>query len=346
MSNFVERIRLQQHKIHEETLVAVIKDGHLAVGPHMEKLEQELRDRFNKKHVVLTTNGFSALCTTLLALKNNRHSLKVSTTAAGTCFAMVNAIKAAGYCPEFFDLDSQSAGIHDGAFSENDSLIIAPDHFGRISSGLRKTKSNDTFIIEDAAQSFFSREKVATCADVVTLSFYPTKWVNGVDGGAILLDDDDLASLLRRRVSYADQTRHESTGRHNFSMSNLHAAMALASLELSHNLISGLLKSFKRLRGSVEALGIEVLSLDSEEIPTRFIVRANSLETRDRHVKELNNLGIGASKELFFLCPESQQSGFPKAKKLIDSSYSLPFHPWLGLDDIEKIENAMGEVCD
>ena len=233
MSKRVERIRLHQHKVHEEALIAAVRGGHLATGPHIEKLEQELQARFAKKHAILTVNGFSALCSALLALKNDRHCLSVATTAAGTCFAMVNAIKAAGYSPEFFDLDMNSAGIKDDAFSDKSSLILAPDHFGRISPGLRGQKASDLLVIEDAAQSFFSREKIRTSADVVTFSFYPTKWVNGIDGGAILLDDDDLAGLIRRQVSYADQVSYESEVRHNFSMSNLHAAMVLASLELS-----------------------------------------------------------------------------------------------------------------
>ena len=84
----------------------------------------------------------------------------------------------------------------------------------------------------------FSREQVDTSADVVTLSFYPTKWVNGIDGGAILLDDDELACLIRKRASYVDQIEYEHRGRYNAQMSNLHAAIALSSLQLSEKISS------------------------------------------------------------------------------------------------------------
>lgn len=346
MSDFIERIRLQQNKSQEDALTSAIRDGHIATGPHIQKLEQELKDRFSKKHAILTTNGFSALCATLLALKSSRGSLEVSTSAAGTCFAVVNAIKAAGYYPEFFDMDCQSAGLHRDAFIKSDSLIIAPDHFGRISSHLREPKGSRVFVIEDAAQSFFSREKTETFADVLTLSFYPTKWVNGIDGGAILLDDDALAHALMRQVSYVDQTHYESVGRNNFSMSNLHAAMVLASLESAPRLISVLNESFFRLHRHAAEIGVDVLPLDASEVPTRFIVKVDSLQTRDLHLRKLNKLGIGASKELSFLCPADQQRNFVGADIMTNCTYSLPFHPWLRLDELEKIEHAMAQVCD
>lgn len=340
MNDFVDRIRLEQHKVHEDALVSAIRSGHLALGPHIEQLERDLEDRFGKKHAILTTNGFSALCATLLAIRNECSTVDVATVAAGTCFAMVNAIKSAGFRPNFVDLDLQTAGIHECAFVGRE-LIIAPNHFGRISTALRKKSVNKGLIIEDSAQSFFSRERVSTCADVVVHSFYPTKWVNGIDGGAILLDDDDLASSIRRQVSYVSQVSYETQPRHNFAMSNLHAAMVLASLELATDLASSLNFTYSRLSNRLKGLGFNVLARQPDEIPTRFIVCAPSSEIRDMQIKNLHQAGIGASKELYFVCPVAEQSNFPQARRLIDCSYSLPFHPWLSSEEIERIEIAM-----
>ena len=66
----------------------------------------------------MTTNGFSALLLTLSAVKDLQRIEKVFTTAAGTCFAMVNSIKAAGLNVEFSDLDDMSAGINNEVFKK------------------------------------------------------------------------------------------------------------------------------------------------------------------------------------------------------------------------------------
>ena len=53
---------------------------------------------------------------------------------------------------------------------------------------------------------------------------------------------------------------------------------------------------------NLSSLDIEVMPLLKDEVPSRFIVKANSKDQRDRLVKELKLFGIGASTELFFLC--------------------------------------------
>ena len=87
-------------------VISAMENGFYARGPHLKKLQNVLKNKFDKKYAILTTNGFSSLFLTLKALNLPKKN-QVTTASAGTCFAMVNAIKAAGLKPKFVDLEKK-----------------------------------------------------------------------------------------------------------------------------------------------------------------------------------------------------------------------------------------------
>lgn len=342
MSEPIARIRVPLYEGQLDNVVAAIRAGQLARGPHLGRLEAELCAMFGKRHALLTSNGFAALFATLKAL--GPADAPVLTAAAGTCFAMVNAIKAAGREAVFADLDANSFGIGDlrgvqagGAFA----AVVVPDHFGRIAPACRRPLADGVLLVEDAAQAFLSRRHIGTAADVVVLSFYPTKLANGIDGGAVLTDLTDLHRDLRHLASYEEQHEFEPAARFNLGMSNLHAAFALGTLTEVDGIERRLLEVYAALRAAAVGGGLRVREPEAGEVPSRFIVECSGRASRDRMLSQLERCGVQAGRELIWLCPAAERGRFPVAARLVDCTMSLPFHPLLSDREVERIGMAL-----
>ncbi|OZB49692.1 MAG: hypothetical protein B7X60_00230 [Polynucleobacter sp. 39-45-136] len=346
MNKVVPRIRIATHAAQEAYALAAIRNGQLARGPHIEQLEEQLRERFGRRHAILTNNGFAALFATLQALGRPAGEF-IHTVVASTCFAMVNAIKAAGHKVEFVDLEAKSMSMKNTGGSSGDlgRVHIVPDHFGHVATLIGQRENPADIFIEDAAQAFFSRTRVRSTSDVLVLSFYPTKWVSGIDGGAILTDNTALFEVLKRTISYIDQVHEEPIPRFNLGMSNLHAAYALGTLEVLEEITERLQERFAILADIATRNGLKVSAPTPGEVPSRFIITCEEMATRDCLLDTLNARSIGASRELVWLCADDLRSRFPVAADLINRTLSLPFHPYLTQDEMNCIERALEATC-
>lgn len=342
MSEPIARIRVPLYQGQLDNVVAAIRAGQLARGPHLGRLEAELCAMFGKRYALLTSNGFAALFAAVKALGPG--DAPVLTAAAGTCFAMVNAIKAADREVAFADLEAGSFGIGDfrglqvrGAFA----AAVVPDHFGRIATACRRPPDDGALLVEDAAQSFLSRRRIGTAADVVVLSFYPTKLANGIDGGSVLTDRTDLHETMRHLASYEEQQGYEPAPRFNLGMSNLHAAFALGTLAEIEGIERRLLDCHAALRAEAVECGLHVMEPAAGEVPSRFIVECGDRAARDRMQTHLERCGVQASRELMWLCPAAERDRYPVAVRLVDCTLSLPFHPLLTDREVERIGAAL-----
>ena len=344
MSDFVPRIRIPLFEAQLENVTTAIRDGgYLSQGPHLEQLSASLCSMFDMQYAVLTSNGFAALFAILKSYSSGENA--VLTAPASTCFAFVNAIKAAGCKPTFVDMDVASASITEDVepplWGGDNAIAVVPDHFGRIAPFCRKPRSDKGLLIEDAAQSFLSRRNVSTESDVLVLSFYPTKLVNGIDGGAVLTNRQDIYEGVKHMVSYVDQFKYESTTRFNLGMNNINAAFALGTLTHIEEIQSALLQKFAALQKICEQSGLRVLMPETGEVPSRFIVMTDNTEERDVLQDRFRHAKIEASRELMRLCSQTDRDRFPNADKLVELSFSLPFHPSLSVSGLESIRTVL-----
>jgi dTDP-4-amino-4,6-dideoxygalactose transaminase len=338
MSDFVPRIRIPLYETQQENVAEAIRKGQLAQGPHLDQLATSLSEMFGMKYVVLTSNGFSALFAVLKSLDFG--GSQVLTIPASTCFAFINAIKAAGYRPAFVDMDLESASIvniESSLWGEHESIALVPDHFGRIAPFCKKARSDQGLIIEDAAQSFLSRRAVSTESDVLTLSFYPTKIFNGINGGAILTNCHDIYSRVKNTVSYVDQFNAEDAPRYNMEMNNINAAFALGTLNHIDEIQTDLLNKFNILKDLCKQFDIKFMTPKDGEIPSRFIVLSENIQHRNLLLSRFKSAKIEAVQELMWLTSKAGRNHFPNTRRIVELSFSVPFHPLISISELESI---------
>ena len=324
MSDTVPRIAVTCTDDARTALCQAWDAGQWARGPQAEALSVALGRDFGRRNAVLTTNGFSALLAALLAC--SPRPTRVVTVAAATCFAMVNAILAAGAEPVFADLDYQTAGLPAGLSGD---ALIAPDHFGITAPANREKRRDGVVVIEDAAQAALSLRRRVSPATAMVLSFYPTKWLNGIDGGAVLVTDPAYHERLLRLVGYGSQTTFESSARLNIVMPDLHAAVARVSLAQADATAADLGAQFRMLRDALAAKGVPCLQPGFDDVPTRCVAVLPDAYTREEVASHLAHHGVGTGRELGWVCPADATDQFPVAARLMECTLSLPMFPGL-----------------
>ncbi|MBI4375236.1 MAG: DegT/DnrJ/EryC1/StrS aminotransferase family protein [Elusimicrobia bacterium] len=341
MSDLIARIKIPLFDEQLDNVTEAIRFGHLAIGPHLQLLKRQLSRLFSKQHVVLTANGFSALFVALKSATQHPWKWNVLTSPASTCFAITNAIKAAGHSTCYDDMDMASASLARPTRGGRSRIAVVPDHFGAIAPACVKWKSRDGLLIEDAAQSFISRSHLKTAADIIVLSFFPTKLINGIDGGAILTNDATFYARAKDLCSYSDQRKASDSPRYNLRMNNISAAFALGTLSHLGEIAQAMNASFHALSEVLFKRGIKHLEMRRNEVPSRLLVFAEDAKQKKRWTHKLLTAGVPGCSELIFVCPQNQIPKYPKARQLVETTFSIPLHPALSHADMAKIKSAI-----
>ena len=170
-----------------------------------QSVEKLLADRFQRSHVLLTGNGTTALFIALCYAKQS-HGCTSAVYPEITCQTAVNAAVFADLPCRFIDTTKVGFLADPLYWQQSDpglrsQCLVLTDIFGHMHSELELQGIEQFgFIVEDAAQAFFSENGVRHagslgCASI--LSFGPGKQVDAGGGGALLTDDGNLVEFGR-----------------------------------------------------------------------------------------------------------------------------------------------------
>ena len=236
-----------------------------SVGKFVDEFEEKIADYTGAKYAVATSNGTSALHTSLLLanVDQNNEVITQPLTFVATC----NAISYCGAQPIFLDVDKDTMGLSPSAlkyFLENHTTVksqqcinnktgkvikaCVPMHtFGhpcRIDEIKEICDNHHLFLIEDAAESVGSKYKgrhAGTFGQVGVMSFNGNKIITAGGGGCIVTNDKTLAKKAKHltttaKVQHKWDFNHDMVG-YNYRMPNLNAALLVAQLENLDNFI-------------------------------------------------------------------------------------------------------------
>jgi 3-dehydro-glucose-6-phosphate---glutamate transaminase len=228
----------------------VLSTGSYTTGPEIYQLEHELRIFLQRRHVILTNSGTSAILIALLALSIQPGDEVI--VPANSFAATENAVLSVGAIPVFADIIADSHTLDPRSIETRLSpktRVILPVHlYGRMSEmqSIRLlADKHELYVLEDGCQSL-GAIGLGHFGDLAVISLNPYKnfGVCG-KGGAILTDCDELATRCRRLGYHGFQSgrKHFKVERFglNAMMDNTQAAIALARLPFLS------LLNFKRL---------------------------------------------------------------------------------------------------
>jgi dTDP-4-amino-4,6-dideoxygalactose transaminase len=201
----------------QAALDPVLEEGQFILGPAVDRFERHFAEYLGVKHCVGLNNGTSALHMALLAC-NVGCGDEVITTPA-TWISTSWAISYVDAHPVFVDVDpityTLDPQLVKQAVSPRTKAILPVHLYGRAADLLSLdclAKTHDIALIEDAAQAHGARymgRRVGTFGKAACFSFYPGKNLGGIgEGGAVVTNDDEVASRIRCLRDHAQDRRH------------------------------------------------------------------------------------------------------------------------------------------
>lgn len=330
----------------DRAIARVLDRGYFILGPEVDAFEKELATSMGMKDAVSVASGTDAILLALEA-KGIGAGDEVITSPMSAAFSAL-AISRLGATPVFGDIDLRTMNLDPASIEARitpRTRALLPVHlYGHPSDmdGVMDiARRHNLLVVEDACQAHGARYKgrpVGSMAGIGALSFYPTKNLGGFgDGGAILLDDPDLAHKLRqlRNGGQSEKYQHEIIG----TNSRLDEMQAAILRELLQTLDAENLRRREIAGRYFEAFAGLPLGLPEEQSYARavyhlFVVRhprrAAFMEAlAARGVGTLIHYPVALHLQRAYASLGGRRGDRPKAEQAADEIVSLPVYPEL-----------------
>jgi len=186
-------------------------DGWLTAGRFANKFEHEFAQYFGSPKALLVNSGSSANLVAFYALTSPKLGKRailpgdeVITVAAGFP-TTVNPIIQFGAIPVFVDIDVSTHNVNvdilEEAISSKTKAIMIAHSLGNpfdLDVVMRIAKKHNLWVVEDNCDSLgatYRGKKTGTFGDLSTYSFYPAHHITMGEGGAVLINNPELAKI-------------------------------------------------------------------------------------------------------------------------------------------------------
>lgn len=296
-----------------------------SVGNYVNRFETEISNYTGAKHAVAVVNGTAALqIALLLAGVKPTDEVMIPTL---TFVATANAVR---YCkaePHFVDCELSTLGMDPKALrthleetteqrsgycinrnTGNTISAMIPVHiFGHPCDleGLSAVaKDYNIILIEDAAESFGSTyhgKHTGTIGSLGTLSFNGNKTITSGGGGAILMNDPELAKRAKHltttaKLPHSWEYDHDEVG-FNYRMPNINAALGCAQLEQLPEFLASKRKLYERYKEIFQNISNIKLFSEPDGSKSNYWLQTLLLDEsvtkkRDEILNASNNVGL------------------------------------------------------
>lgn len=220
---------------------AALSSGCLAQGRLVETLERRFAELTEARFALALNSGTSALEAALLALDvRGRKVIVPADTFVATAAAVINA----GGTPVICDIAGPTEPVLDpkevAALIDKDTAGVIVVHIGgfvwpQVSELAKICRERDVFMLEDAAHAHGAKlgdKPAGSLGDAAAFSLFPTKVITAGEGGVLVTSDRQLLERSTRFASHGRMAAAEpsETAGHNYRMSEISAAVALAHL--------------------------------------------------------------------------------------------------------------------
>lgn len=369
------------------TLVTeVLRSGYLASGPFAERFENEFAARFGARFGVATSSGTAALHMAVIAAGVGEGDLVLTTPYSFV--ASANAILYERGIPVFVDVDPTTHNLDAEKAAETiDTLVhrkrgwraLLPRSFGGNIGALRAVMPVHLFgcpaemgplvtacrhagipLLEDACESLGARadgEYAGRWGKAGAFGFYPNKQITTGEGGMLLTDDPEWATLFRSlrnqgRSADTDWLRYERLG-FNYRMDEMSAALGLSQFRRLDTLLEKRAEVARRYSAFFESVeGVEPLPVAREGMTRTwflYVLRVAEHVDRDALMRRLAARGVPTRPyfwpihlQPFYVERFAYQSGdFPNAERAGTRMLSLPMGPDMPDADIDYVCEAV-----
>jgi perosamine synthetase len=346
----------------KKRVMDVLNSGMLSIGTVVKEFEETFTRYTGTSFGVATSSGTSALHVALAA-SGIKEGDKVITTPF-TFIATANSILYCGAKPVFCDIEEDTFNmdpvrIREILEREKDVKALLIVHlYGHpcdMDEIMKIVNEYNLILVEDCAQahgSFFDGKHTGNFGSSGIFSFYPTKNMTTAEGGIVITNSEDVyknSRLFREHgMSGAGAYDYSMLG-YNYRMTNIEAAIGLGQMDK--------LEGFNKARAAnakfydenlkdLEWLRVPVVKNKAVHCYHQYTLRVRDRERFTEHLKE-NGIGFKVFyPALIQDAPMYRTMGYngddcPTARRMCDEVVSIPVHPSLSKEDLEKVVSVI-----
>ncbi|MGI5952115.1 MAG: DegT/DnrJ/EryC1/StrS family aminotransferase [Brooklawnia sp.] len=339
---------------------AVLQSGMIAQGPQVKAFEEEFAAQMTAgRECVAVNSGTSGLHLGLLAagIGAGDEVIVPSFTFAATA----NSVALTGASPVFADIEPDYFCLDpkavEAAITERTKGIMPVHLYGHPAAMAELRAIADKhhlMIFEDAAQAHgasLNGELVGTFGTFAMFSLYPTKNMTSGEGGMVSCVDAETARRVRllRNQGMEKQYANELVGLNN-RMTDIHAAIGRVQLTKVGGWTKQRQDNAAFLNANLAGVTTPPVADGAVHVYHQYTIRV--AEDRDRIVQALREewqVGSGVyypipNHRLASLVPYAPGLELPETEKAAQEVISLPVHPSLTEENLDRIVEAVNTV--
>ena len=355
----------------DRNIAEVCSSARYISGSQVKELEQQLAEYVGVKHCITCANGTDALTLALKAWGIGKGDAVF--VPDFTFFSTGECPAAEGATPIFVDVDERTFNIdpeklekaiinvkNEGRYTPK--VVAAVDLFGQ-PADYAKIKEicgkYDLLLLEDGAQGFggsINGKMACSFGDISTTSFFPAKPLGCYgDGGAIFTDNDEWAALLRSLAVHGKNAENKYDNIRlgmNSRLDTLQAAILQVKLKAFRDYeLDDVNKAAEMYNEALKSTALVLPFVKNGFVSSWAQYTVQLPESADRNALQANLKEQGIPTMVYYMKPMHVQGAFagtdsanadcPVTEKLCRTVLSLPMHPYLTQEDVNKIADAV-----
>ena len=336
-----------------QTIERVLQGGYFILGEESKKFEDEFSQYIGTKYGIGVNSGSDALFLAVksLGIKDGDEIITVSHTFIST----VDSIVRNRATPVFVDIDPDTYTMDvtqiKNSISNRTKAILPVHLYGHpadMKPIMELAEKYDLKVIEDACQAHgaeYNGRKVGGIGDIGCFSFYPVKNLGGYgDGGLIVTDNAELAENLRMLRNYGQPKKyyHDFIGV-NSRLDEIQAAVLrvkLKYLDEWNKKRRTAAKKYDELLDNLDVV-IPVEKVYAKHVYHLYVLRCNYRDNliqsmKKNDVQTLIHYPVPVHMQKPYL-NLGYQNKLPVTERISEEIISLPMHPFIYDEEIEKI---------
>ena len=336
----------------------VLRSGMLAQGPEVKAFEEEFSQHFGLGRACVAVNsGTSGQHLGLLSCGVGAGDEVI--VPSFTFAATANSVALTGATPVFADIDADDFCLSPEAFEASiteRTVGVMPVHLyghpAKMHQITEIAQRHGIQVFEDAAQAHgasLDGTPVGAFGSFAMFSLYPTKNMTSGEGGMVSVATDEVERLMRlyRNQGMERQYHNEVVG-FNTRMTDIHAAIGRVQLTKVGGWTAQRQQNAAFLTANLVGVTTPPVADGAVHVYHQYTVRVP--DDRDGFaaaLREEYNVGSG----MFYPVPNHRLLPFqvdvdlPETELAAAQCLSLPVHPSLSQDDLERIVTAVNTLA-
>jgi dTDP-4-amino-4,6-dideoxygalactose transaminase len=361
-------------------VLKVLESGWITTGPRTFEFEKKLASYVGASQAIAVSSCTAALHVSLAALGVGRGDEVITSTL--TFCSTANVIIHLGAKPVLVDVQQGTLGMDPSHVERSltaKTKAIVPVHYAghpcRMDEIGEIARSKSIHVVEDAAHALGAAHKgrkIGTVSELTCFSFYPIKNITTGEGGAITLEDEELAKKIRlyslHGMSKDAWKRYSSKGAwyyevlypgFKYNLTDLQSALGLCQMDKLEDFLARreqIASFYDEAFSQAEELSTLVVEDDVEHSRHLYPILLNLDKLtidRGRFIEELRAENIGTTvnfvpvhKHPYYRDNFDFGAGdFPVAENAYERLISIPLYPRMTDDDARDVVEAIRKVA-